>query len=136
MASRGDIKNCDWLTWVHPRFNTPYIAIIMQSLVGISMILLASPDQITDFAIFSVYIFYTMAFIGLFLLRKRFPQFDGYRTPFFPFIPGVAIVSSLYILGSTVLTNPKLAGISLLITVVGLPIYLVIRKKPATGDMP
>jgi APA family basic amino acid/polyamine antiporter len=128
MASRGDIRNCDWLTWVHPKFNTPYIAIIMQALVGIAMILLASPDQITDFAIFSVYIFYTMAFIGLFLLRKKTPVFDGYKTPFFPFIPAIAIVSSIYILGSTVLHQPKLALISVVITGVGLPIYLLVRK--------
>jgi len=129
MASRGDLKNYDYVTWVHPRFNTPYVAIVMQALIGILMILLASPDQITDFAIFSVYIFYTLAFVGVFILRKRDPSFSGYKTPLFPWTPILAILSSFYILGNTVLDNPKLVAISLITTLIGLPVYFLIRKK-------
>jgi APA family basic amino acid/polyamine antiporter len=129
MAARGDIKNVTWLTKVHKKFNTPINAIIMQAVVGIIMIVLANPDQITDFAIFSVYIFYTMAFVGLFLLRKRNPNFDGYHCPLFPMIPVIAIVSSIYILISTVFNQPKIAIISLIITGVGYPVYMFIRNK-------
>lgn len=129
MASRGILKNCNWLAKVHPAFKTPINAIILQVCVAISMILLASPDQITDFAIFSVYIFYTLAFFAIFLLRKKQPVYEGYRVPLYPIIPLIAVVSALYILGNTVVMQTKIAFISIGITLFGLPIYLLLRKK-------
>lgn len=129
MASRGILKKCNWLAQVHPAFKTPINAILLQVVVAITMILLASPDQITDFAIFSVYIFYTLAFFAIFPLRKKNPNYDGYKTPLYPIIPLVAVLSAVYILGNTILMQTKIAVISIGITLLGLPIYILLRKK-------
>lgn len=129
VSTKGDIKGCSWLGKVHPSFKTPMNAILLQVFVAIAMIMLASPDQITDFAIFSVYIFYTLAFFSIFILRKKQPAHDGYRTPLYPVIPLIAVVSALYILGNTVIMQTKIALISIVITAFGLPIYLLLKKK-------
>ncbi len=128
VSTKGDLKYCGWLGKVHPSFQTPINAIILQALVAIAMIMLASPDQITDFAIFSVYIFYTLAFFAIFILRKKQPSHEGYRTPLYPVVPLIAVVSSLYILINTVMMQTKIALISIVITAFGLPIYLLPRR--------
>jgi len=129
VSNKGDLKGCSWLGKVHPSFQTPMNAILLQVFVAIGMIMLASPDQITDFAIFSVYIFYTLAFFSIFILRKKQPVHDGYRTPLYPIIPLIAVVSALYILGNTVIMQTKIALISIAITALGLPIYILLKKK-------
>lgn len=129
MAKRGDLKGCDWLAKVHPKFKTPMSSITLQSIVALTMVMLASPDQITDFAIFSVYIFYTLAFFAIFILRKKEPQYRGYRTPLYPVIPLIAVLSALYILGNTILMQTKIAMVSIVITAFGLLIYLLLKRK-------
>lgn len=129
MAKKGDLRACDWLAKIHPRFRTPISAIILQSIVAIAMVMVASPDQITDFAIFSVYIFYTLAFFAIFILRKKQPVYEGYRTPFYPVVPLIAALSAIYILGNTVLMQTKIAVISIAITALGTPIYALLKRK-------
>lgn len=129
VSAKGDIKGCSWLSKIHSSFGTPINAIILQVIVAVAMIMLASPDQITDFAIFSVYIFYTLAFFSIFILRKKKPIHEGYRTPLYPIIPIIAVVSALYILGNTVVMQTKIALISIAITGFGLPVYILLKKK-------
>ena len=129
VSRKGDLKYCNWLGKIHPSFQTPINAILLQVFVAIGMIMLASPDQITDFAIFSVYIFYTLAFFSIFILRKKQPVYEGYRTPFYPIVPLIAIVSALYILLNTVMMQTKIALISIVITAFGLPIYILLKKR-------
>lgn len=130
MASRGNLKYGNFISYVHPKFNTPINAILLQVIVAIGMILLANVNQITDFAIFSVYIFYVFAFAGVFLLRQKGDlSVSAYRAPLYPVIPIIAILSALYIIGSTVIDQPKLALISVGITLLGYPVYLFTKKQ-------
>lgn len=144
VCSKGDLKGCNWLARVHPTFRTPSNAILLQVFVAIFMILVASPDQITDFALFSVYTFYTLAFLSIFVLRgydfkllrfirKLQPSaqeiYSGYKTPLYPVVPIIAIVSALYILINTLIMQPKVALISLGMTFVGLPVYWLLKIK-------
>ncbi len=129
MASDGKVRRGAFIANVHPRFGTPMNAIIMQVAVAIAMILLANVNQITDFAIFSVYVFYVLAFAGVFLLRRK----EGvnsklYQTPLYPVVPIIAILSALYIIGSTVVEQPILALTSVVITLSGFLVYLIVRK--------
>lgn len=130
MASNGQVKYGGFIAYVHPRFRTPVNAIIMQVVVAVAMILLANVNQITDFAIFSVYIFYVFVFAGVFILRKTAPSTEKtYKSPLYPLMPVIAIVSALYIIGSTIVDQPKLALISVGITAIGYPVYLLVRKS-------
>lgn len=135
IAAKRTLNKIDFLHKVHPKFGTPVNAILLQVVVAVVMIMVAKPDQITDFAMFSVYIFYTLAIAGVFILRRRPQISEGvdaskvYKTPLYPVVPILAIVGSVYILAATVLDQPQMAAISLLITAAGYPVYLLLRKK-------
>lgn len=142
MAARGNLKRVS-LFGKASKYGTPVNAIILQVFVAIIMILAAKPDTITDFALFSVYIFYTLAMVGVFILRKKQPETYGrdsggvkkvsakgkYQTPFFPVVPILAILSSLYILGNTLFEQTSMAAISIGLTLTGVPAYYLLRKK-------
>lgn len=73
--------------------------------VSVFMILSGSFDQITNLGIFTIWIFTTVAFMTIFIFRKKGNNM-GFRVPFYPIVPLIAIISALYILISTSVANP------------------------------
>lgn len=131
MASKHNLKSLRFLHKVSPRFNTPINAIWLQVISAIAMILIANPDQITDFAMFSVYIFYGLAIAGIFILRKNKPDAgpDVYRVLLYPIVPLLAIIGTAYILFSTVIDQPAMAATSVGLTLIGLPAFYLLRRN-------
>lgn len=92
-------------------------------------------DFLTNMLIFVIWIFYTMVFITVFILRKREPDLPRpYKVPLFPIIPIIAIAGGLFILIMTLLSSdymnnqlPALVGVGF--TLLGLPIYSYLMKK-------
>ena len=71
-----------------------------------------------------------MGVFGVFRLRKRMPKKEGlYRVPLYPLTPIVGILGGLYILVSTVISNPTQSFVGIAITLVGLPVYYFINRK-------
>jgi APA family basic amino acid/polyamine antiporter len=130
MAEDGLFPGARFLSRVHPTFHTPVQATLLQVAIAITMMLLTSPDRLSDIAIFSVFSFYSLAFYAVFLLRKNRPSDHSlYKVPFYPVTPIVAIVGAIYIIGSTVINQPLDAFLSVLITLSGIPIYWKLTTK-------
>ncbi|MGX1983186.1 serine/threonine exchange transporter (LAT family) [Thermolongibacillus altinsuensis] len=130
MAEDGLFPGARFLSRVHPTFHTPVQAIVLQVAIAVAMMLMTSPDRLTDIAIFSVFLFYSLAFYSVFLLRKnRQSDHSLYKVPFYPVTPIVAIVGAIYIIGSTVINQPLDAFLSVLITLSGIPIYWKLTTK-------
>ena len=64
--------------------DTPANATIFQSAITILMIIFLDVNRITDIAMFCMYLFYSLVFVGLFKLRYRDgkPQDGKYRVPY------------------------------------------------------
>ena len=87
-------------------------------------------NLLTDLAIFVIWIFYTMLFIGVIKLRKTRPKMERpYKVPLYPIIPIVAIIGGIFVVVSTLITQPKNSIVGLIITLIGLPIYEYMKKK-------
>lgn len=54
---------------------------------------------------------------------------DGYNTFLYPITPLVAIFSGLYILVNNIFSNPTDSIFSILVTILGLPVYVIFVKK-------
>ncbi len=133
MALRDELPFSKWIAYVHPTFRTPMVSILLQASIATLMILFSNPDFLTDMAIFSLYMFFALAFIGLFLLRRKNEATppNMYRTPLYPFIPMIAIMGCIYILFNTVVDQPMMTLYSIGLTLSGLPLrYLRKRNKP------
>ena len=87
-------------------------------------------NLLSDLAMFTIWIFYTMLFIGVMKLRKTRPDMARpYKVPLYPIIPIIAILGGLFIVISTLATQTLNAVLGLVITLAGLPVYEYMSKK-------
>jgi APA family basic amino acid/polyamine antiporter len=91
-------------------------------------------DLLTNLAVFSCWIFYTLTFATVIKLRITHPNAERkYKVPLYPVVPILAIVSGLYVVFSQLfLSGMQTTIISLAsigITLLGLPVYLITKKK-------
>ena len=92
-------------------------------------------DFLTNMLVFVIWIFYTMVFITVFILRKREPELvRPYKVPLYPVIPIIAIIGGVFILVMTLISSdymsnqvPALVGV--VFTLIGLPVYNHLDKK-------
>ncbi len=117
---------------IHPKLQTPANALIFQSLLAVIYIFSGTFNTLTDLLIFVLWIFFTMGVFGVFILRKKSPSKKGnYRVPFYPITPVLGIVGGLYILISTVIADPVRSLVGIGITLIGLPVFLYLKKAKA-----
>lgn len=130
MAKRGQLPFSRLFGKVHSKWGTPMAAIMMQVVFAVILMIFSNPDYLTEMAIFAIYMFYIMAFIAVFLLRKRNKGRERqYSVPLYPLVPSIAIAGSLFVVVSTLLNQPKDTLIAIAITLAGLPVYYWLEKK-------
>ena len=130
MAERKQLPLSDILGRMHPKFGTPANALIMQAILAVVYILSGSFNLLTDLLIFVLWIFFTLGVVGVFILRKRsLSAKDNYRVPLYPLTPIIGIAGSVFILGSTILDSPGLSLLGIGVTLLGIPVYLFLKKK-------
>lgn len=135
MAERGQLPFSRVLSKVHPKWGTPVAAIVMQVILAVIMMVLSNPDYLSEMAIFAIYLFYIMAFIAVFLLRKRYTDLKRqYSVPLYPIVPILAIVGSLFVVISTLLNQPTDSLWAIGLTFIGLPVYYVLKKRYRNVD--
>lgn len=96
--------------------------------IALAIIYTNGVDRLSDIAIFTIWIFYTAAFIGVFILRHKktdatLDEKTLFKTPLFPITPLVAIFGALFVIFSTIINDFTGAVISLLLVTVGLPVF-------------
>ncbi len=114
----------------------PLAAGILELLIAIGMMMIGGFDMLTDMLVFVIWIFYTMVFIGVLILRKKEPNLKRpYKVPMYPVIPLIAIVGGVFIVASTLLTQTMLAASGIAITLAGIPVYLYLKGKHGAGEV-
>jgi APA family basic amino acid/polyamine antiporter len=111
----------------------PVRSMLVQGLTASILAASGTFDQLTDYVVFSSWIWYALAAAGLFKFRKSSVDFDGYRIRWFPIVPMMFIASSLWLMSQAILSNPKACLIGSLIIAAGVPVYLRTRKKITDG---
>lgn len=128
MAVENKLPFSSWFAKLN-KSGVPYNAGAFIAFISIIMIFSGQFNQLTDMLVFIIWIFYTLTFIAVFILRKREPELPRpYKIPLYPFIPAVAILGGCFILINTLITQPLNAGIGLFLTAIGLPIYYLRRR--------
>ena len=118
---------------VHPKFETPYVAIALTAALGIIFVLLRTFEQLADAFVTAIVPFYALGVASIFVLRKREGYDPPYRAPFFPVIPTLFVLATIYLLVNAIIDpgsrNPTLAVLG--IVVVGIPVYYLTVGRPA-----
>ena len=120
---------------VHPKFETPYVAIALTAALGIIFVLLRTFEQLADAFVTAIVPFYALGVASIFVLRKREGYDPPYRAPFFPVIPTLFVLATIYLLVNAIIDpgsrNPTLAVLG--IVVVGIPVYYLTVGRQAVG---
>lgn len=127
---------------VQPGYHTPGNALLFNAVWTCILILSGSFDMLTDMLIFVSWFFYGMSGLGVFLLRKRMrTTVRVYKVWGYPFVPLLFVAFTAFFLGSTVYTDivnynngsaPVINSVlGIVITCIGIPVYIFSKKKKA-----
>jgi basic amino acid/polyamine antiporter, APA family len=115
---------------VNEKFETPINSFLFEVILACLYVLSGSFDTLTNLVVFVMWIFFVMCVAGIFILRSKHKHLERpYTVPLYPIIPLIGIVGGVYILASTLKTDTSNALYGIIVTLVGLPIYLFINKK-------
>ena len=110
---------------VHPKFETPYVAIALTATLGIVFVLLRTFDQLADAFVTAIVPFYAMSVASIFVLRKRRDYDPPFRTPLYPVVPALFVLASTMLLVNAVIDpssrTPTLAVFGIIL--LGVPLY-------------
>lgn len=114
------------------RSRTPAAAVATQGVIAGALASTGSFDQLTNYVVFASWIFYALATGAIFVLRRREPLAPRpFRVPFYPVLPAVFLLASLFLLVNTLVTETRESAIGLLLIVSGIPVYHWFRKSKA-----
>jgi basic amino acid/polyamine antiporter, APA family len=130
MAKDGMIPFKHFFGKVTGNSKTPANALVFQSILASIYVFTGSFDTLTDLVVFVLWIFFTMAVAGVFILRSKHKELPRpFQVPLYPVIPLIGIVGGLFILLNTLLTNTVNALYGVGVTLIGIPVYVYLLRK-------
>ena len=109
---------------VHPRFETPSVAIVLTACLGIGFVLVRTFEQLADQFVVAIFPFYALAAAAVFVLRRRRPDLPRpVRVWGYPAVPLLFVLASLVILGNALREHPGTTGLAFGGILLGIPVY-------------
>jgi len=95
---------------VHPRFKTPYVAILLACVLGIGMVMTQTFEQLTDTFVLAMWPFYGLSVAAIYRLRRSQP---------------------FYLVINALVTDPKWTSIVFGVVLAGVPVYYAAFRSKA-----
>ena len=107
----------------HPRYRTPYIAIVLQAVWASVLVATGTYRDLFTRVIYTEWIFFAAMAVATFVLRRRPGYSPAYRTFGYPYVPLLFIAATALIVINQIIADPLDSAIGLLIVAAGLPVY-------------
>jgi ethanolamine permease len=121
-----------FLGHVHPRFQTPANALLINSAIGIIALLTGKTSEIITIAVFGALTLYIISMITVLTLRKKEPELSRpFSVPLYPYFPIVALIISCISFIAMAISNPVLAIVYLFILLVCYILFKLFHFKKA-----
>ncbi|HEY7473972.1 MAG TPA: amino acid permease [Vicinamibacterales bacterium] len=118
------------LARLHPRFQTPGAAIILQSVWAIGLAITGEYGDLLETVVFADWIFFGLTVAGLFVLRPRMTgDPDGYRTPGYPWLPAFFVLVAILVVFSTIRADPVRQAVGAGLLLLGVPVYYLFTRR-------
>jgi basic amino acid/polyamine antiporter, APA family len=121
---------------VHPQYKTPHVAILLQTILGVTFVLLGTFEQLADAFVTAIVPFYALAVAAIFVLRRRPGYNPPFRVPGYPIVPILFILATVYLLANAIIDPAsRIATLVVLgVILIGIPVYFatVGRKTSQT----
>ena len=119
---------------VHPRFQTPYVAISIAAALGAGFVLLRTFEQLADTFVTAIIPFYALGVASIYVVRRRADYDPPFRTPGYPVVPALFVLATIYLLVNAIIDPSSRWGTLAVmgVTLVGIPVfYLTVGRRPA-----
>jgi basic amino acid/polyamine antiporter, APA family len=119
---------------VHPKFETPWLAIGMSAILGVLFVLTRTFEQLADTFVTAIIPFYALGVAAIFVLRKRPGYNPPFRVPLYPIVPLLFIFATIYLLVNALIDpSSRMGTLAVLgVIVVGIPVYyLTVGRRRA-----
>jgi APA family basic amino acid/polyamine antiporter len=119
-----------WVARIHPRYRTPSGAIVFQGVWAAVLALTGTYAQLLDYVVFGDWIFFGLVVATLFVYRRRNGgEPTDFHTPGYPLTPLIFVVTSAYVVVSSILWNPMNALLGASLIALGIPVFLFWRRR-------
>ena len=116
------------LAAVHPRFLTPHRAIAFTAAVALIYVSARTFEQLAEAMVIGTEPFNVLLVLAVLLLRRTRPRLPRpYRIPGYPVAPVVFLLAMIGVLLNALLEHPGSTLLSVGITLLGVPIFAVLR---------
>jgi len=113
---------------LHPRYNTPNIALLLLIAWSILLAVTGSDSQLLDYATFGDWLACAAGVATLFWYRRHDDSAVRFRVPGYPLLPLIFVAVIAWVVFATMRDNPANAGIGLVIIAAGVPVYFIWRR--------
>lgn len=128
LALEGHLIKKEFFLKIDSKFKQPINSSIVMYILTViclaAMIIIKNPDVFGDVPVALFWLFYSLVFLGVFILRKREPELERpYKVPLYPIIPILALTGAVSIFIYATISNPLYMAISVVLTLIGLLVY-------------
>ncbi len=118
---------------LHPEFRTPVLALVLQAVWASILCISGTYNQLLDYVIFAALVFYFLTTLALFRLRRLRPDLPRPVKAFgYPALPALYMLAVAAIMIILLVQRPLYTGCGLAIVAIGIPVYLLWRRLPAS----
>jgi len=111
---------------VHPRFKTPYVAILLAAVLGIALVMSRSFEALTETFVLAIWPFYALGIAAIYRLRRLRPDMPRpYKAIGYPVVPAIFILSVAAFVINAFIHEPVPTTITFALILAGLPVYHV-----------
>jgi APA family basic amino acid/polyamine antiporter len=113
----------------------PAFALIIQGIWSILLCLSGTYNNLLDYVIFAVLLFFTLTILAIFILRKKRPDIERpYKAFGYPIIPAIYILTTITIMVILLIYKPDYTFPGLLIVLLGIPVFFLWKKYNRNGN--
>jgi amino acid transporter len=115
---------------VHPRYQTPHAAIVLISGLALLFLTLSTFERLIEAFILGLLPFWGLAVASVMVLRRKHPDLvRPYRTPGYPVVPILFVLSTVALIGNSLVERPGSTALSIAAILAGVPLYFLWTRQ-------
>jgi basic amino acid/polyamine antiporter, APA family len=115
---------------LHPTYKTPSVSLMVQMVWACVLCISGTYNDLLNYVIFAVLVFYVLTIVGLFVLRRTRPNAQRpYHAVGYPLLPAIYIVMALFIDVVLLRYKPQFTWPGLIVVLLGIPVYYAWAKS-------